>query len=180
MTPSTKCIMMLHGVWSNESDLLALSKHFPEEYLIISLRWPFSLWNGRFAWYPVDFSSGKPVYTTQDVETWYREIITCIDEVSLQFDIHPKNIFLMGFSQGAMMSFYTLWRSPEKIGGMIALSWRLLAEIDTDTVDEDEYRGKRIFNGMGLMMRWFRWSRRVLWVHLHGSSVSSRQWSSIR
>ncbi len=48
------------------------------------------------------------------------------------------------------MSYYTLWRSPEKIGGIIALSGRLLDEIDTDTVDPDDYEGKRVFIGHGV------------------------------
>ena len=48
------------------------------------------------------------------------------------------------------MSSYTLWRSPEKIGGIIALSGRLLDEIDTDTVDPDNFEGKRIFIGHGV------------------------------
>ncbi len=48
------------------------------------------------------------------------------------------------------MAYYTLWRSPEKIGGIIALSGRLLDEIDPDAVDPDDYAGKRVFIGHGV------------------------------
>lgn len=48
------------------------------------------------------------------------------------------------------MSYYTLWRSPDKIGGIIALSGRLLDEIDLDTVDSGDYEGRRVFIGHGV------------------------------
>ncbi len=150
ITSRTKCLIMLHGVWSNEFDFFALKERFGDDSIIVSLRGPFVLWQDRFAWYPVDFSSGKPVYRIQDVESGYREIIACIDEVRSKYDIPSENIFLLGFSQWAIMSYYTLWRSPEKIGGIIALSGRLLDEIDTDNVDEDDYEGKRVFIGHGI------------------------------
>ena len=150
ITSRTKCLIMLHGVWSNEWDLFVLKEKFGNDLIVISLRWPFILWQDRFAWYPVDFSSGKPVYKTQDLETGYREIISCIDEVRSKYDISPENIFLLGFSQWAIMAYYTLWRSPEKIGGIIALSGRLLDEIDPDAVDPDDYAGKRVFIGHGV------------------------------
>jgi phospholipase/carboxylesterase len=56
----------------------------------------------------------------------------------------------MGFSQGAIMSYYTFSRSPELIRGVIGLSGRLLQEIDTDDVDPDAYTDKKIFIGHGV------------------------------
>ena len=149
ITPSTKCIIMLHGVWSDESDIFALREYFSKDVAIISLRWSFSLGMERYAWYPVDFSTGKPVYSTEDVELWYIEILSCIREVSEKYPIKSENIFLMGFSQGAIMSYYTLWKSPETIWGIIALSGRLLAEIDASHIQEEKYIGKRVFIGHG-------------------------------
>ncbi len=149
ITPSTKCIIMLHGVWSNESDLFALSKDFPGEYLIYSLRWPFILWAGRFAWYPVDFSNGKPRYQLADVDRGYTEFIACIDKIREEYNIVSENIFLMWFSQGAILSLYTFSKSPEKLGGIIVLSGRLLSEIDTSSVDISKYIGKKVFLGHG-------------------------------
>ena len=150
ITSRTKCLIMLHGVWSNELDLFALKEKLGNDLVTISLRAPFTLWKGRFAWYPVDFSSGNPVYATQDVEIGFREIVTCIDEVKSKYDISPENIFLLGFSQWAIMSYYILWRSPEKIGGIIGLSGRLLDEIEPDAVDPVDYAGKRVFIGHGV------------------------------
>lgn len=151
ITPDTKCIIMLHGVWSNESDLFELKNHFWEDALILSLQWPFSLGMGRYAWYPVDFSTSKPLYKKEDVERGYEEILNCIDEIQGKYGLKNENISLMGFSQGAIMSYYTLSKSPEKIGGIIALSGRILDEITLEDVDVSKYQEKRVFVGHGMM-----------------------------
>lgn len=56
----------------------------------------------------------------------------------------------MGFSQGAIMSYYTLSRSSELIRGIIGLSGRLLQETSSDDIDPDQYGDKRIFIGHGV------------------------------
>lgn len=136
---------MLHGVWSNEADLFALEKNFSEEYYVFSLRWPFDLGGGRYAWFPVDFSTGKPVYDTTHINKAYEHITAYIREVMEQYGISSEQIYLMGFSQWAIMSYYTLWKSPELIGGIIALSGRLLSEIDVSDIDQTKYSTKRVF-----------------------------------
>ncbi len=148
-TEQSKCIIMLHGVWSNEADLFALADNFPEDTLIFSLRWPFDLGGGRYAWFPVDFATGVPVYRTTDVDRGYESITAYIREVTEQYSIDPAQIYLMGFSQGAIMSYYTLYRSPELIGGIIALSGRILSEIDVSSIDQTQYSTKRVFIGHG-------------------------------
>lgn len=151
ITPDSKCIIMLHGVWSNEKDLFELKNHFWENTIILSLQWPFSLGMGRYAWYPVDFSTGKPMYKREDVERGFEEILDCIDEIQGKYGLKNENIYLMGFSQGAIMSYYTLWKSPEKIGGIIGLSGRILDEITLENIDVSKYQGKRVFVGHGTM-----------------------------
>jgi phospholipase/carboxylesterase len=84
----------------------------------------------------VDFSTGAPVYRTADVDRGYECITAYIREVIAQHGIDPAQIYLMGFSQGAIMSYYTLWRSPELIGGIIAFSGRLLSEIDVSGINQ--------------------------------------------
>lgn len=142
---NSKCIIMLHGVWSNQDDLFALAPNFSEDTYIFSLQWCFSLGNSRYAWYPVDFSTGKPLYNTEDVEKGYQYISEYIRDIVEKYQLSPEQIFLMGFSQGAIMSYYTLYRSPELIGGIIALSGRLLAEIDISQIQKESYSSKRVF-----------------------------------
>ena len=89
------------------------------------------------------------MYRTTDVERGYESITAYIREVIEQYGIDPGQIYLMGFSQGAIMSYYTLYRSPELIGGIIALSGRLLSEIDVAGIEKGRYSTKRVFIGHG-------------------------------
>jgi phospholipase/carboxylesterase len=149
VTPETKCIILLHGVGSNEADLFELKDSLDPDALIYSLRWPFSLWGGRYAWYPVDFGTGKPVYKTDDVDVWYREIVSLIDDIQEKYHLSTENIYLMGFSQGAIISYYTLISAPEKVGGVIWLSGRLLVELRDFVLSGRDYSAKRVFVGHG-------------------------------
>lgn len=45
-----------------------------------------------------------------------------IDEMRQQYGIDDKNIYIAGFSQGAMMAIYTALSRSKKIGGCFALS----------------------------------------------------------
>ncbi len=54
-------LILLHGVGSNEKDLFSFATHLPDKFRIISARAPIELGPSSFAWYQVDFSSGKPV-----------------------------------------------------------------------------------------------------------------------
>ena len=144
-TKNSRCIIMLHGVWSNESDLFWLKDQFHEDDYIFSLQWPFHLGSARYAWYRVDFSTGKPVYEIDDVMTGYSYITDCIKDITAKYQLSPEQIYLMGFSQWAIMSYYTLSRSPELIAWVIWLSGRILPEIDTSSMDFDSFVWKRIF-----------------------------------
>lgn len=151
ISPDTKCIIMLHGVWSNEKDLFQLKDHFWDDTIIISLRWPFDMGNQCYAWYPADFSTGKAIYKFEDVEYWYTEIVTCIDEVTEKYKLNQENIYLLGFSQWAIMGYYALWKSPERMWGIIALSGRILDEININDVNILKYARKQLFVWHGMM-----------------------------
>lgn len=140
-----RCIIMLHGVGSNQDDLFGLAPNFPEDIYIFSLQGCFSLGGGWYAWYPVDFSTGKPLYNREDVEKGYEYILDCIKDITEKYQLSPEQIFLLGFSQWAIMSYYTLYRSPGLIGGIIALSGRILAEIDISQIQKESYSTKRVF-----------------------------------
>ena len=59
---NTPAILLLHGVGSNEHDLFSFANQLPDRYLVISARAPISLGSNSFAWYQVNFSTGKPIY----------------------------------------------------------------------------------------------------------------------
>jgi phospholipase/carboxylesterase len=122
-----KAIILLHGVGSNERDLFNLAGQLPDDFYIISLRGPFSLGTERYAWYSVDFSTGKPVYNAEQELVSREAIAMFIKQVKEKYNL--DEVYVGGFSQGAIMSYSIGLLYPDEVKGIIAFSGRLLEEI---------------------------------------------------
>jgi phospholipase/carboxylesterase len=131
-----KAIILLHGVGSNEHDLFSLANNSPDDFHIISARGPFTLGAGRYAWYNVDFSTGKPIFNTEQEASSREVLMTFIKQVKQKYQI--DEVYLGGFSQGAIMSYSIGLTHPAEVQGIIALSGRVLDEIKL-LVKKDAY-----------------------------------------
>lgn len=128
-TAKPPLLLLLHGVGSNEKDLFSFASHLPDKFLVISAKAPIELGASSFAWYQVDFSTGKPVYNQAQEKKSRETILTFIKELKQHHSFDEKEVYLVGFSQGAIMSYSVALTHPEKIKGIGILSGRLLEEI---------------------------------------------------
>ncbi len=131
----SKALILLHGVGSNEADLFSLANQLPLDYLIICPCGPYTLGAGRYAWYNVDFSTGKPVFDAAQEASSRAIIKQFIEQVKQQYKV--DEIYLGGFSQGAIMSYSVGLTKPGIVKGIISLSGRLLIEIRSSIVKND-------------------------------------------
>lgn len=145
-TNETRAIFMLHGVGSNEQDLFWLKEYFPDFY-IFSLRGPFLRGPNSYAWYPVDFSTGKALYSFHEVEKSIDFLLETLQQLQGEYHISSENSYLLGFSQWSIMSYVFGAMHSEKIGGILWLSGRLLEEISTHAITNKKLR---IFIGHGI------------------------------
>lgn len=122
-------LILLHGVGSNEKDPFSFASHLPDKFLVISARAPIVLGASSFAWYQVDFSTGKPVYNQAQEKESRKVILSFIDELKEHYSFDEREIYLVGFSQGAIMSYTVALTHPDKVKGIGILSGRLLEEI---------------------------------------------------
>ena len=122
-----KAVILLHGVGSNEHDLFSFSDQFPEDILVISPRGLYTIGAGRYAWYEVDFSTGKPIINAKQEEKSRKTLQFFIERLKQQYNL--DQVYVGGFSQGAIMSFTLGLTHPAEITGIIALSGRILDEI---------------------------------------------------
>lgn len=143
-----KAIMLLHGVGSNERDLFSLASQLPNDFYIISPRGPFTLGGGRYAWYHVDFSTGKPVYNIEQELSSRKAMARFIKQVKDKY--HLDEVYVGGFSQGAIMSYSHGLLYPHEVKGIIALSGRLLEEIKPLVKKDDDLQKLRVFVAHGV------------------------------
>lgn len=123
-------LLLLHGYGSNEADLFSFASELPEEYYIISVRAPYDLQYGSYAWYAINFDADMNKFTDNDQARESRDlIIRFIDEAVAKYAIDPENITLVGFSQGSILSYAVALSNPEKISKVAALSGYLHPDI---------------------------------------------------
>ena len=122
-------LIMLHGVGSNEADLFSFADRIPGEYLVISARAPNTLGPDSYAWYQVDFSTGKPVYNLEQAEQSRLAFISFIQELGKKHTFDPARVTLCGFSQGAIMAYSVALTRPDLVHGIAAMSGRLLEDV---------------------------------------------------
>lgn len=142
-------LIMLHGVGSNEQHMFSLAQAMPDKYLVVSVRGPLSLSVGSYAWFQVDFSTGHPQINALQAEQSRQKIISFIDELKLVEDFDDKQVFLMGFSQGGIMSYSAALTTPEKIKGIVVMSGRLLPEVKPLITSNDKLKQLKVFVSHG-------------------------------
>jgi phospholipase/carboxylesterase len=131
-------ILALHGRGSNEQDLIGLAPHLPQGLLWISPRAPLLLGPGSYEWYRVQVI-GKP--DPEHVLAALEAIDQFVDEILATYPVDPQKLFLLGFSQGSILSMCYALTHPERVAGVIAQSGYIPNNIELE-IDETGLKGK--------------------------------------
>ena len=115
-------LVMLHGLGSNESDLVPIGTELDPRLLIVGVRAPRPYHQG-FAWFRIDWRpDGSLVPDLAQAKETLGDVARWLGEAPTRLGADPKQVYLFGFSQGAMMSLGVLRTAPEHVAGVIALS----------------------------------------------------------
>lgn len=156
-------ILALHGRGSNEHDLIGLAPYLPREFLWISPRGTFSLGPDSFEWFQIT-QIGKPDPTR--LQNALQAIDTFIDEIVKNYPVDKDRLYLLGFSQGSIMSLsYALTRF-QRVAGVLAQSGYIPHESGLQ-IDEVAIKGKPFILTHGIQdellpVEWARRSRDTL------------------
>lgn len=134
-------LLLLHGVGSNEHDLFSLAPFLDKRFLIISARAPNTLGPGSYAWFEVTFTPQGPAINPQQAEASRETLITFIEEAATMYGADSARVYLMGFSQGAIMSASVALTQPELVAGAVLMSGRILPEIQPLMASKEELIG---------------------------------------
>ena len=138
-------LLLLHGVGSNERDLMGLSSYLNPRFLILSLRGPFVIGPNAFGWYPVEWTANGPVGDAASAKQ-SRDLLTqFVPEAVRAYNADASHVILMGFSQGAIMSLYVGLHTPEITRALVPMSGRLLPEAWEERASDDRLTGLPIF-----------------------------------
>lgn len=116
-------LIMLHGYGSDENDLFSFASELQDEFLIVSLQAPYELQPFGYAWYAINFDNDQGKWSNDEQAIESRDLIAnFIDEIQDNYSINKDNVTLLGFSQGAILSYAVALTYPEKIKNVVALS----------------------------------------------------------
>lgn len=150
-------LLLLHGVGSHERDLFQLAPELDPRFHILSLRGPFEVGPGQFAWYPLRFTPQGPDLNPEHAEESRQKLVDFIEQVGPHYKTDPSQLYLFGFSQGAIMSMTLLLTNPDPITGVVAVSGRSLPylfeqgnPLSGKLADSDKLKDKPLFLAHGL------------------------------
>lgn len=153
-------ILALHGRGSNEEDLIGLASHLPQGLLWISPRAPLTLGPGSYEWYRVRvIGKPEPDLVLAALET----IDHFVDEILATYPVDPQRLYLLGFSQGSILSMSYALTHPSRVAGVIAQSGYIPGNVALE-IDEAGVKGKPFLLTHGvqdtvLPVEWDRASR---------------------
>lgn len=143
-------LLLLHGYGSNEEDLFSFATELPDEYYIISARAPYDMQYGSYAWYAINFDADENKFSDHDQARVSRDLIaTFIDELVANYPIDASKVSLIGFSQGAILSYAVALSFPEKVKNIVAMSGYLNLEIAKEDYLKNNLTQLNIFASHG-------------------------------
>ena len=140
--PPPPLLLLLHGVGSNERDLMGLTPWLDERFFVVSARAPITLGYEAYGWFRFEFTPNGPVVSDpREAESSLRLILRFMDEVPKVYGVDPDRTYLVGFSQGTIMGLSVALTRPEKVAGVVAMSGRFPDAIRPQLAPPEELRG---------------------------------------
>jgi len=130
-------LILLHGYGSNELDLFSFADELPDELLIVSARAPYDMSFGGHAWYAINLDGNNEKFSDLDeARVSLTKIADFIDTIKERYNTDTNNTFLLGFSQGAILSYAFSFNYPNKVQHILALSGYINEALASTNVSE--------------------------------------------
>lgn len=149
-TPTTKpttALVLLHGVGSNERDLLEIAPLLSDDRMVVSMRAPIAMAPTAFAWFHVQFTERGPVHNWSEAKNSLKLIEDALRDLSQKTGIPLNKISVFGFSQGAIMTVGLALTSTLNLENYIASSGRTLPEFASSSREFplSDYNLRRVY-----------------------------------
>jgi phospholipase/carboxylesterase len=150
-------LIQLHGVGSNERDLFHIGDLLDPRFLVLSVRAPLVRGPDSFAWFDVrPLPDGSFVINAEQLRASCDRLVRFVEEAAAAYRTDPRRVYLLGFSQGAIVSLATALSHPHIVAGLVALSGRFPPEARPWLAPMPELAGLPLFLAHGTLDRVIR------------------------
>jgi phospholipase/carboxylesterase len=134
-------LILLHGVRSNERDLFSFAAALDPRFLVLSARAPLVRGPDAFAWFDVELLPDGFSIDAAQLRASRDRVAQFIGEAAAAYGADPERVYLLGFSQGAIVSLATALANPAAVAGVAALSGRIPPEVVPWIAPREELAG---------------------------------------
>ena len=147
--PHAQVVILLHGYGADEKDLFELRAAFPKKYLVVAARAPYSLPGGGYQWYESAMTNGQREGRKEDLDNSRGKIEKFIADIVAKYKADPKEVYLIGFSQGAIMSYEVGLTAPQTVKGVGVLSGMIFPTLKPEIKNTVDLKKLKIFVSHG-------------------------------
>lgn len=143
-------LVLMHGVGSNEQDLLALAPYVPARFHVLSLRAPYPMGPGAHAWFQFTVDSNGVRHIDVEQERASRALLgRTLAQAQQLLGIAPERTVVGGFSQGGIMALSQLLTQPQSLRAAMVWHSRLLPEACALQAEQAQFKGKSLWISHG-------------------------------
>ena len=127
---ATRALIMIHGRGASAEDILSLSGNLNIQHYLLAA--PEATGN---SWYPKSFLAPQ-----KENEPWLSSALGLVHKTVHEITIRgitEKNIYFLGFSQGACLTLEYVARNAKRYGGVVAFTGGLIG----DQINKALYKG---------------------------------------
>jgi phospholipase/carboxylesterase len=139
----SRLLILIHGLMGDENSMWVLVRRLSPDYTILAPRAPFPIAEGGYSWREI-----KPgtwgMASLEDLLPSAKALLTFVEEWSPSVAIDPGQFDLIGFSQGAAITYTLALLYPERVRRLAAISGFIPEHSETQLVSQ-RLSGKPIF-----------------------------------
>ena len=131
---TSPAIILIHGYGSHADDLFSFAPYLPKDQTVIAIQAPLTIGPNSYAWYPLQMDpSGAATSEVEAAWSAVQLIVDTIDELIKIHKLDADDISLLGFSQGAILSWAIAYHHSNKIRRIVALSGMVHESVDSSS-----------------------------------------------
>jgi phospholipase/carboxylesterase len=144
------CVVLLHGVGGDETNLARVGAAIAGDALVVLPRGPLTLGPGQYGWFRVSFTASGPVIEEAQADRSRQLVTRFVTQLQATHGIAPGKTLIAGFSQGGIISASVALSAPESVAGFGILSGRILPELKPHLASRERLAHLRAFVSHGL------------------------------
>jgi predicted esterase/catechol 2,3-dioxygenase-like lactoylglutathione lyase family enzyme len=122
-------LLLLHGMGSSEKDIFSIADTFDDRFNVVTVRGPFMQAPKRYLWFGVEHIGNTYMMNAIQTEFSRQALIKFIPQVVQAYKMDTDQVYVLGFSQGAVMSLALMLTEPDLLAGAIVINGQIPVEL---------------------------------------------------